>query len=355
MKGLWRVLFMLILLLLLLHGADPSAGSLRVVINPLSQVGGSEGEAPLILRVPEDYAKIQEAIDAAPEGSIILIGAGEYQEDLVIAKSLTLWGSGPTQTIIKGTGTPSIILGPPGAEIGIAPTIHIQGEGLGGELIQVTLKGLRIHASLYPEEGDLHISYKAVLIEGGAQATLQGNHISGMVGIDVYAFSERTQLTLLQNTIISSGIGIGGAWTLAHAQIFMDGNVIRAQGEGIHGLNLIGADQVLMLKERIEGWQTGISIGASWVSIQESAIEGNRDGIVVMPNSLLRLSRSKVMNNDRYGVAIWDERCFPELKEVGPPGELPLAIQGGGNLISGNGKADLCPEDYPWPEGFRKP
>jgi hypothetical protein len=328
-------------LLLLLQGADPSADSLRVVISLLSGVGGGQGEAPLILRVPEDYPKIQEAIDAAPDGSIILIGPGEYPESLMITKSLTLQGSGPLETVIVGTEAP--LQDTRGA------VVYIQGGEILLEIIQVTLRGLTIQAS-FTESPDV-----AVRVEGRAEVTLQENHLYGAAGIITFGLLEEVRLSLLRNTIISSvyGIAIG-----VYTQIFMHGNVIRAQGEGrrIFGLWLIGFSQVLMIEERIEGWQTGISIGASWVSIQESVIEGNRDGIVVASAfSLLELSRSKVINNDRYGVAIEDERCFPELKEVGLPSELPLAIQGGGNIISGNGTADLCPEDYPWPEGFRKP
>lgn len=42
------------------------------------------------IRVPGDYPTIREAIDAAPEGARIHVAAGEYSENLVITKRLTL-------------------------------------------------------------------------------------------------------------------------------------------------------------------------------------------------------------------------------------------------------------------------
>lgn len=53
-------------------------------------------------RVPRDFPTIQAAIDAAHEGDTILIAPGVYREHLVISKSVTLQGAGPTETILEG-------------------------------------------------------------------------------------------------------------------------------------------------------------------------------------------------------------------------------------------------------------
>lgn len=44
------------------------------------------------IRVPDDYATIQEAINAASDGDVILVQAGDYDENLVITRPLTLSG-----------------------------------------------------------------------------------------------------------------------------------------------------------------------------------------------------------------------------------------------------------------------
>ena len=66
----------------------------------------------MYMKVPADYARIQEAIDAAPVGSTILLESGEYNESLHIHKSLSILASsdvachceqGPIVTIHSGT------------------------------------------------------------------------------------------------------------------------------------------------------------------------------------------------------------------------------------------------------------
>jgi hypothetical protein len=54
----------------------------------------SAGAQAAVRNVPDDYATIREAIDAAaPEGDTILIQAGTYVENLFVRKSLTLQGA----------------------------------------------------------------------------------------------------------------------------------------------------------------------------------------------------------------------------------------------------------------------
>jgi parallel beta-helix repeat protein len=62
-----------------------------------------------ILRVPSDYPTIQEAIDSASPGSMILVSSGTYHENLVVNKTLELVGTDRTDTIIDaGKGLPAI-------------------------------------------------------------------------------------------------------------------------------------------------------------------------------------------------------------------------------------------------------
>lgn len=62
-----------------------------------------------IIRVPADYPTIQEAINAAASGSMILVGSGTYHEHLVVNKTLTLIGQDKATTIIDGNKTGTVV------------------------------------------------------------------------------------------------------------------------------------------------------------------------------------------------------------------------------------------------------
>ena len=62
-----------------------------------------------VIRVPQDYSTIREAIDAANAGDTILVDSGTYYEQPIINKSITLIGKGKT-TIIDGQGKTFVVL-----------------------------------------------------------------------------------------------------------------------------------------------------------------------------------------------------------------------------------------------------
>ena len=60
--------------------------------------------------VPDHYPTIQGAVDAAsPTNNTIIVAPGTYNEHVTINKSLTLVGIDPSNTIIKGTGTGTVV------------------------------------------------------------------------------------------------------------------------------------------------------------------------------------------------------------------------------------------------------
>jgi len=58
-----------------------------------------------VIRVPEDYPTIQEAIDAADPGATIIIAPGVYHESLVINKTLTIIGRTGSGPVHEGGGS----------------------------------------------------------------------------------------------------------------------------------------------------------------------------------------------------------------------------------------------------------
>ena len=65
--------------------------------------------SPSIVRVPDDYEKIQWAIGNASDGDTIFVRAGTYYEHVIVSKPLVLVGEDKATTIIDGNGTGTVV------------------------------------------------------------------------------------------------------------------------------------------------------------------------------------------------------------------------------------------------------
>ncbi|MGC9553788.1 MAG: right-handed parallel beta-helix repeat-containing protein [Thermoplasmatota archaeon] len=66
--------------------------------------------APSVLVVPDAYATVQEAVDAAQDGDTVLVRSGVYTAPtIVIQKDICLTGEGPEATVISGTGAGDVV------------------------------------------------------------------------------------------------------------------------------------------------------------------------------------------------------------------------------------------------------
>ena len=65
--------------------------------------GTSAPSGPQTIRVPADHATIQDAVDAAQRGDIVLVAPGEYRESVHIKKEgITLRGEDRNTVILDG-------------------------------------------------------------------------------------------------------------------------------------------------------------------------------------------------------------------------------------------------------------
>jgi parallel beta-helix repeat protein len=131
-----------------------------------------------------DYSTIQEAIDAAVNGTTIIIENGSYNELIVINKTITLMGEDKNTTIINFN---------PNFKISQVPLITINANNCSIENLQITLSNISVIAQ------GISINSK--------YTTIKNNIIIKVTdGIELSAYSESN--TIINNEIKNNLIGI---------------------------------------------------------------------------------------------------------------------------------------------------
>jgi hypothetical protein len=100
------------------------------------------------------FDSIAAAVAAAKPGGTIIVGAGTYNEDVVIGKSVSLIGAGPGKTVIDATGLPN--------------AVYIDGLDNPG-LHSVTVTGFTL----------ANANFEGLLITNAVNVTIKGNLVTG--------------------------------------------------------------------------------------------------------------------------------------------------------------------------------
>jgi hypothetical protein len=140
------------------------------------------------LAVPAQYATIQEAIDAAPEGSVITVAPGRYLENIDFGgKAVTVQGSGP-DSILDGNFS--------------GPTVRfVSGEGESSVLESFTITN-----GLSPSGGGIEIRDSSPTIR---RNVIAGNS-STSVGSGIYVGGPAAEPRILNNLMIFN-TGLNGS------------------------------------------------------------------------------------------------------------------------------------------------
>ena len=312
-----------------------------------------------VVRVPEDFPTIQAAVDAVADGGTVLIGPGLHKENVQIRKSLRLLGIDQKQVNIQAADERQ-------------PIIFVSSKSP----IQAYFEGLTL--------GDPTLTIEQLLLTPRIQPILQpflpprtGLYINGPVQ------------TLMRNVTVlgQQEAGILAAFSAYDSDIHLSTFHPLIILEGVHlarnGLGLgLGGVQGLIIRSMIEDNLGGV-IGYEGAFVYQNIVRSNRYfGIVFLDllageidenefieNGIgiyltaksegrwIEIDWNKFMKN-RYGVVVQHPACpfytgdtLPEPLKA----SLPIRISGAMNEFHGSIKADLCPADYPWPPGFRKP
>lgn len=270
---------------------------------------------PIIVRaatcnVPSGYATIQAAIDD-PSCDTIIIAAGDYDENLVITRSLTIQGagpgfaSGPDVTRIRGNFTGRVIhvYKPIGNGIP-TPVVTISdvsitrglisgsyGGGVYNDDATLTLNNVSMYEN-YSDYGGDHIAGL-----GYAITTLQNSVLAPPSnGQDIYYSAAYGSLTLI-NTSMS---GMFGSGVLPRYGIYVTGSPVLLQDSEIYGYT-----------------DGGIFANRTSISVENSAIHNNgfvgidfqdgSEGVIVGSDILTHTSSSTDIYDAASGISLFGQ------------------------------------------------
>lgn len=296
-------------------------------------------QAPFVVQVPRDFAKIQAAINAVAEGGMVFIAPGVYRETLYIDKSVRLIGARRDQVQLVGE--------------------HQDQEAI----IKVVSydRPIQIFFGWFTvgDPQSVQVSSRTgIYFNGLVQATLSNLAIYTEAR-GIYAMSNKAHLIVSEVNMMNNEIGL----LLGEGHVVVQDSIIQENQIGILTLYAQGnltLTHNILLKNRSAAVMARQGVDPLYTSIVDNQFLGNGNGIywgADTQGSMIIISRNLFVENMNYGVAILTQGCAlddPFVKLLAIQSLPAVLIAGESNQFRSNGKGDLCPADYPWPPGFRK-
>jgi len=331
---------------LLFVGVEPvdTAASESVIRSILlSAAACVEEDQPTCTVTVQPGESIQAAIDAAPEGALICLAKGEWQEHLTIEKSLSLRGTEDGSTIRGHEET--------------IPVIRVHSHG--GDEVVVILDGMSVTGGRGELQGHgVHVEGSAKLsIEHSA---IEDNDASGIAGegssrttvtSSTLARNGRSGISILSSaaaTICTSTItsnGGSGVVVKSAARATISSSVIKRNGWG--GILVEDSAWATIEDATIQAnrWMNILIGGLSRASITGCIVSESYIGIWLSGTSHTTIQNNIVFGNEFYGVSLWEHPCS----------DVPFLflgyVSGFGNTIAGpqeedgNAEGAVCPEE----------
>jgi hypothetical protein len=259
------------------------------------------------------YADLQEALDAAPEGALLRVAAGQYRGPLHIDRSVRIIGEGPRRTVITGNGAsgPAVAVRAASVELrglGIAfGSSCVSFDGGDHRLAQVELRSatqqglfarrarVRFRGGVIRDIGNEAsgrgvdvdrgaIELRAVVFRAaGRRAIVLHGAEASIEDVDVRGSSlSAVQATAGSSVRILRGAfeGLGGAALYAGAsQLYVEGAVVDAAEYGVMGFR--GADVVVRGGRFSHYRVAGVALVGSHGSISDAQFaSGGSEGAI---------------------------------------------------------------------------
>jgi parallel beta-helix repeat protein len=154
--------------------------------------------SPTIIKVPQDYTTIQEAINHANPGDTVNVSAGTYYENLYIDKNLALIGENRETTVLNGMGG---------------------GYGIGATSVNVTITGFKIlnaTTGIYVEQSngsmishnDITAGQRGIWLHYSNSSTVSDNVVHDVAWRGIVLCGGSSENTIILNTVRDCGYGI---------------------------------------------------------------------------------------------------------------------------------------------------
>lgn len=261
-----------------------------------------------IIRVPQDYATIQAAVDAASPGDTIHVSLGTYYENVCINKSLCLVGESRSTTVVNGSN------GGQGV-----PTIWIKTGAV--SILNLTMTtnswngyGLRLGPTYAVPYAWLQNVTDCMIanntIESGMRmyychnSTLANNSIAGYLEL-----TNSCDNIIIRNHIADPrpsgvGVGVGSEWReeglVSDRNKFVFNNIT---GCGMCGMHILSSSENVIVGNNIvnNGWSTD-SMGG--LHIWE--LDGTESN-TIFHNNFANNTKRNAYTLDRWGQESWDD------------------------------------------------
>jgi len=276
-----------------------------------------------------DYASIQAGVDGANPGDTVFVKSGEYTENVIIGKTITLAGEDRETTRLQVTQTGNTTS--PGILIS-APWVNVTGLTVMGSGISASESGIMVDGaddcriesvSTVDFTGDDGIYWPSggILASRCNRTMIDGNNVTNSnYGITIYYCHEvvavnnaissskaagisvtGTNHTIENNNVHGSYVGIEGE-SCDNCSII--DNAMEATVDGWWGITMQNhCDFNLIHNNTISGGMGGMSLRGTGNTISHNSIDGTETGVEVLDYSPYNVITSNVVSATIYGIS----------------------------------------------------
>jgi parallel beta-helix repeat protein len=248
---------------------------------------------PETLKVPDDYATIQGAINSAYDGDTIFVRNGTYYENVVVNKTVSLIGEDKSTTIIDGMGTGTVLNV-------TADDVSVTGftiQKSGSEWVYTMDSGILIQSSNNRIENNV-MSYNSagIFLDSSDNNLLISNNVSNnRYGI----LLENSRNNTIKSNIILSNKNHGIGFSHSKNNTLASNDIV----SNYFGIYLWGSENNTLAYNTLSNNEYGIRLSAlsSSNALFGNNLYSNGDGILIV-ESENNVLRDNNLTNNRFEV-----------------------------------------------------